>query len=207
MQNQKYIIGGILAILVIMGGWYFISESSKTTTPTPNTTPSVSQQTATSTYATSTYSVVYPSDFSVNESYAYDQFGEKKLIHGVKFLIPDTVATGTNLSSYDTGVSIEQLPRAQNCTGDIYIQANVRAQTMNDGGIEYSVATTSDAGAGNHYEEYVYALPGTHPCTAVRYFIHSTSIENYEPGVVREFDRTALMDAFDTIRRSLMLNQ
>ena len=44
-------------------------------------------------------------------------FGEKKLIHGVKFTIPMTMATGTNLSS-DTHLSIESLPRAKNCTGE-----------------------------------------------------------------------------------------
>jgi hypothetical protein len=52
----------------------------------------------------------------------------------------------------------------------------------------------------------VYALKGTKPCIAVRYFIHSTSIGNYDPNAgVREFDREALLGAFDQIRRSLTL--
>jgi hypothetical protein len=44
-------------------------------------------------------------------------------------------------------------------------------------------------------------IPG-YTCTAVRYLVHSTNIGNYEPGAVREFDRPALIDLFDQIRRS-----
>ena len=201
----KYIIGGIALLLVVLGGLYYVS---KTSVPIQNTQPPPTLGiAATSTYATSTYSIVYPSDFSVNDSYAYDQFGEKKLIHGVKFMIPMTMATGTNLSASDTGISIEQLPRAQRCTGDIYIPDNVKAQKVTDNGIEYSVATTSGAAAGNFYEEEVYAITASHPCTAVRYFIHSSNISNYEPGTTQEFDRTKLIETFDTIRRSLTLHQ
>src|SRR3989344_3971965 len=82
-----------------------------------------------SSYATSTYSVKYPSDFILNAPYAYGAFGPKKPINGVKFIIPGTMATGTNLSA-DTGISVEQLPRAKNCTGDIYLHANVTAHDI-----------------------------------------------------------------------------
>ena len=42
---------------------------------------------------------------------------------------------------------------------------------------------------------------------AVRYFIHSSNIGNYPEGAVREFDRQALLNQFDQIRRSLILGQ
>ena len=71
--------------------------------------------------------------------------------------------------------------------------------------MQYSLATSSTAGTGNIYEEMVYAIPNSSPCTAVRYVIHSTSAANYEPGLVQEFDWVKLMEAFDTIRRSLQL--
>jgi hypothetical protein len=38
----------------------------------------------------------------------------------------------------------------------------------------------------------------------VRYFVHSTNIGNYPEGAVTAYDRTALLDAFDAIRRSLV---
>jgi hypothetical protein len=74
-----------------------------------------------------------------------------------------------------------------------------------DNGVTYSVAKGSDAGAGNQYSETVYALPGTSPCTAVRYFVHSTQLGNYPPGTVKAFDQIALLNEFDGIRRSLLI--
>ena len=78
---------------------------------------------------------------------------------------------------------------------------NATTTTIN--GTEYSFATTSDAGAGNFYEEHIYALPYSKPCTAIRYLIHSTNIANYDPGTKTEFNRPALLQTFDVIRDSL----
>lgn len=200
----KYIVG-IVALLVIGAGGYYV-WSGMGQEPAPVTpTPQIPTQVATTTYATSTYSVVYPQNFTKDEAYAYMGF-EKKPIAGVKFQIPLTMATGTNLSS-DTYLSIESLPRAKNCTADIYIPADVKATQLTEGTVVYSVATSSGAGVGNLYEEYVYALSGSQPCVAVRYLIHSMAIGNFESGAVREFDRSALLKAFDEIRRSLTLTR
>ncbi len=157
----------------------------------------------TSTYASSTlaYSFEYPSDFVLDESYAYP-FSDSKTIPGVAVAVGNVA--GTNLSA-DTKVSVEQLPRAAVCTADIFVIDNVTASQVTDNGTTYSLATTSGAGAGNVYEEMVYALPGSVPCTAVRYQIHSTNVANYEPGAVTEFNRAMLLADFDAIRRSLKL--
>ena len=196
---EKYLIGGLIVIFVAFGGFYLLRTVGHVT---PS---SQSQGIATSTYATTTFSAAYPSDFSINDSYAYDNISPKKLIHGVKFVIPETMAAGTNLSSYDTGVSVEQLPRAKNCTGEIFLLADVEPKTWIDNDVKYSVASTTEAAAGNLYEEQVYALSGSHPCTAVRYFIHSANIANSATSTVREFDRSALLAIFGKIRQSLKL--
>lgn len=201
----KYILGAG-ALLVVIGGVLYVLETQKANTPEGPALGSGAGAIATSTYATSAYSLVYPSDYTVDAAYAYDQFGPEKLIHGVKFTVSTMMATGTNLSA-DTYISVEQLPRAKNCTADIYIKKDVRADALMDNGVQYSVATTSEGAAGNLYEEIVYALKGSSPCTAVRYLVHSTDIHNYEPGMVQEFDRAVLLSAFDTIRRSLQINQ
>lgn len=210
MNIYLKVLVGAGAFLVLVGGAYFTwrvfnSSSEYNSSPTPPPQQEVVQDTR-QTYSSSTlgYSLKYPQGYSVNDAYTYDQF-EKKPIHGVKITIPLEMATGTNLSS-DTGISVEQLPRAKNCTGDIYVLANVKALSVVEGGVTYSVATSSGAAAGNLYEEMVYAIASnasSTPCTAVRYFIHSTNIGNYEPGAVREFDRAALIRVFDEIRRSL----
>ncbi|MBI5644880.1 hypothetical protein HY970_02170 [Candidatus Kaiserbacteria bacterium] len=198
----KYLIGAIGLVLIIGGGWYAwksMRGDSMRLTPSSNV-----QEPQMRTYATSTFSVTYPADYTVNDSYMNDRVNPKKPIAGVKFTIPGSMASGTNLSA-DSGISVEWLPRAKNCTGDIYLADNVRSVTTTMGSTTYSVATTTGAGAGNFYEEMVYAISGSKPCTAVRYLIHSTNIGNYEPGTVREFDRNALITAFDAIRNSLRL--
>ena len=203
-MNKNYIIGGALAFFVIIVGTYLIMHGGTSPAPAPAPTVApVTQAAATSTYATTSYSVVYPATFTLNSSYVYDQVNPKKPILGIKLVVPMSVATGTNLS-LDSGVAIEQLPHAKKCTGDIYLHDNVRANSFSDNGVEFSVASSSGAGAGNLYEETVYAITGSVPCTAIRYFIHSTSIGNYPPGSVREFDHATLIASFDKIRQSLV---
>ena len=203
----KYIVIAVFALVIIVSGiWYFVSNPSSPA-PVPQAAAPIAPQAVTSTYATTTFSVVYPVEYVADENYAYDQFGLAKLIHGVKFTIPGTVATGTNLSS-DSYVSVETLPRAKRCSADIYINADVKSQEIvGDTGVTYSLATSSGAAAGSVYEEMVYALPSSSPCIAIRYFLHTTAMDNYEPGTVREFDRSAILAAFDKIRQSLVLIQ
>ena len=157
------------------------------------------------TYASSTFSISHPDNFGVDETYAYSQF-EGKPILGVKFTVSTVATQGTNLSA-DSGLSVEMLPRAIRCTGDIYLPANVKAMSMTMGSTTFSVASSTGAAAGNMYEEQVYAISESKPCIAVRYFIHSSNIANYDPGTVAEFDRAALLSEFDAMRDSLILKQ
>jgi hypothetical protein len=201
----KYIVGIMAFILVVAGGYYFWRAHAAVPTPVASTSTEATQtESATSTYATSTYSVVYPSSFTLDPNFENTSVNPQKPIDGVKFTIPATMATGTNLSS-DSYVSIEQLPHAKKCTGDIFLAANVHSTNVTDNGVSYSVATSSDPAAGNLYEEAVYALGSSSPCTAVRYFIHSTNIGNYDPGTVQAYDRAALLAAFDGIRRAVQI--
>ncbi len=123
---------------------------------------------------------------------------------GVRFRIPPTMATGTNLSENDTGLSIESIEGVTDCSANTFTSSPVTQTLTTVNETEYSFATTSDAGAGNFYEEYIYALPYSQPCTAIRYLIHSTNIANYDPGTKTEFNRSALLRKFDLMRDSLV---
>ena len=148
----------------------------------------------------------YPADYAVDAAYVNTEFGPGKDIKGVKFTIPASLATGTNLSSYDTGVSVESLPAATDCQAGLFLDGSGKAQTVTDNGVDYSFATTTQGAAGNRYEEDVWAIPeGTTSCLAVRYLIHSSVFENYPAGTVTEFDRAALVSQFDQIRHSLIV--
>jgi membrane-bound inhibitor of C-type lysozyme len=152
-------------------------------------------------------SIRYPKDYFLHDSYKYQALGPGKDIYGVQFTIPAYLAAGKNLSDYDTGVSVEIIPAVENCTYELFLNHAETSQIVTDNDTEYSYASVMEGAVGNRYEEMVWAVVGTNPCVAVRYLIHSTNIDNYDPGVVTEFDRTALLQEFDKIRRSLIINR
>jgi membrane-bound inhibitor of C-type lysozyme len=176
-----------------------------TVAPNPGNLPNVYQN------GTEGVSLRYPAGYTVDTAYKYEALGPSKTIYGVKFTIPKSLAQGTNLSN-DSYVSVESIPNTSNpasCTASAFVQpgAGAAAHTVTVNDTTYSVASTSDAGAGNRYEETVHAIPGTNPCVAIRYFVHYGAIGNYPAGAVKEFDRQALMTQFDQIRNSLILNR
>ncbi len=168
--------------------------------PDPGTLPQIYSD------GTAGYSFRYPAGYTLNTPYTYQELGPGRDIKGVKVTIPASMAAGTNLSSSDTGVSIEQLPNVQECNAALFFgEKTMATSTVTDGGTTYSYAKGGGGAAGNLYEEDVYALPGTSPCTAVRYLIHSTQLANYPAGTKTAFDRDALIAQFDAVRRTLTL--
>jgi hypothetical protein len=132
------------------------------------------------------YSIVYPKDWIVEETYTYQLRGpDLPAPTGTKFFIPKALASSTNLSA-DSGLSIETATSSDSCSALDFL-------------------SQSDAGAGNFYEEHVFAIASSTPCLAIRYFIHSTNIANYDPGTIKEFDRTALLKELDGMRDSLKI--
>ena len=153
------------------------------------------------------FSIRYPQSYTVDSNYVYQEMGPGKDIHGVKLTIDPAIATGTNLGT-DSYVSVEQMAIASTskCTASKFLD-NATASILNDGTTQYSYASSTGAGAGNRYESQVFALPGTNPCLAVRYFIHYGVIENYPAGLVQQFNHDALTAQFDAIRKTLTIVQ
>ncbi len=149
--------------------------------------------------------------WSVDSAYEYQAGGPGTSIAGVKFSIPTSLAAGTNLSN-DSYISVEHLPAgsppAGGCDTAVFMQdPSAQSHTVREGVLSYSVASSTGAAAGNRYEETVYARLDSSPCIAVRYFIHYAAIQNFPEGEVREFDKTALLEEFDQIRRTLALGK
>ena len=83
---------------------------------------------------TAEFSFRYPLGYTLNTSYAYQELGPGKNISGVKVTIPSSMATGTNLSAYDTGVSVEQLSNVQDCSADLFLgNVTMSTSTITDG--------------------------------------------------------------------------
>lgn len=142
------------------------------------------------------------SGYGVDEKYIYN-INPNKQIHGVKFLIPNYLRQGTNLSS-DTYISVEKIPQEFDCKAGLFLDGNPVSKDIVENQISYSMASSSGAGAGNRYEEIVYALSGTNSCVGIRYFIHYGVIQNYDPGTVKEFNMSSIIKEFDLIRSTVV---
>lgn len=151
------------------------------------------------------FSIRYADGYTIDNSYKY-QLSPDKNIFGTKFTIPESMTEGTNLST-DSYLSVESIPQTQSCTADLFLFGSPSVTEEVDNGVTYSVAMNSDAAAGNRYEESVYAIVGTNPCIAIRYFIHYGAFENYPEGSIVEFDKNALLQQFDDMRHTLVINQ
>lgn len=166
---------GVTALVVIVAAsLIFVLFNTSTPAPAPEQPINTDLPQAYSNNALG-FSIHLPADYTISED-----------VSVIKFTIPASVATGTNLST-DTYLSVERLSEDSSCSN----------------------ASTTGAAAGNRYEETVYALPNTsasrRTCIAIRYFIHYGVIENYPVGTVREFDKQSLLAQFDAIRRTLVV--
>lgn len=185
-------VGVIIAMAVAV--WVALSGGG---TPTPQVAEGYVL------YEDSTYSftVEVPKDFIIDENYELEVNSFLKSM-GVSFKVPTSFTEGTNLSA-DTYMTVEWIPVLSSCSPQHYLNPVMGTSTVTQNGTVYDVATSMDAGAGNFYEQIVYmaAQPGS--CLAVRYFIHTTNINNYPEGTVREYDRAALLEIFDRMRFSI----
>lgn len=150
------------------------------------------------------FSIQYPKEYTAEMNYTYSNLGHGKDIFGVSFTIPENYTTGTNLSD-DSRISVESLPSQTDCSAEPFLDNPQNIQTLTENGAQYSVADSVSPAAGNIYEEKVYALVGSKPCAAIRYFIHSGNIYNYPAGAVKEFDKEKLLKEFDQIRKTLVI--
>ncbi len=197
-----------LIIIFTLGASLFYFINKPTSTPLSIDPIPISDDTKIYQDETSGFTVHYPKTWDLDTDYKYSNLGpEEPTIPGVKFHIPTSLATGTNLSAFDTGLSIETMPGMPSCTAYPFLIQPGQVTTAILNGVEYSIATTSGAGAGNFYEEQVFARTDTNPCLAVRYFIHSTNFQNYPEGTVVEFNKDTLLQDFDKIRDSLTITK
>lgn len=150
------------------------------------------------------FSLRYPEGYTVDESHKYE-LSPSKIFSGVEFTIPAAVADGTNLG-HDTYLSVETMPITNSCKATLFLDHGSLVTESARNGISYSVATSMGAGAGNRYEETVYSTLTAFRCIAVRYYVHYTVVENYPPGMIREFNKKALLAQFDQIRNTLVID-
>jgi len=214
-SGVRYANAGESVVFWNEGNTAFMQEGSTTTYSGCITASDMAGQESWSIFASSSMGVSfkYPQGYTLAPQ-QYTELGPGKTIFGVKAVIPPGEATGTNLAD-DSYLSVEEIststPQISGgwCTPTLFLGLGPKdsLQQVSDNGTNYLTASSTGAGAGNRYEEWVWTLPGTDPCVAVRYFIHYSVIENYPPGKVEAFNEQQLLSEFDGIRRSLVIGQ
>ncbi len=137
-----------------------------------------------------------PTTFATDANYFYKGLSSGKTLPGIAFRAPASYKTGTNLS--EAYVSVEKNPAAVKCTADEFLADTgivTAPQTVQLNGIVFTKASTSDAAAGNRYEETVYAAKGSSGCYGIRYFVHYGVIHNYEP-IIYPFNAAELQSIY-----------
>jgi len=66
-------------------------------------------------------------------------------------------------------------------------------------GYAFTRSEFSGAAAGNRYDQVFYRTVWQDKCFEVIFLVHSANIDNYPPGTVVEFDRTALLAKFEAV--------
>lgn len=190
----------ILSLVCVVLGWVAATAAVLNSTSTPPIAPlsgMILYQSPSMHLA-----IAHPPKWKVDPNYIDSTMGPGKEIHGIAFTVSDERAKGTNLAS-DTSLDVLTLPGA--CEASRFVDSPQDVKTVTEAGRTYSYATAQDAGAGNRYEETIYALQGTSPCLAVRYYVHYMAIENFPAGAVKAFDRNALTKTMGRMRRSLAI--
>lgn len=204
---MKKIIGVVGVLILVAIAYYAYSPAPKeVVVEKPDVPIAVVTDPLTGVYTNSVYgyTVRYPTGYTVDAKYKYQAMGPGKDILGTKFTIPASMATGTNLSR-DTYISIENIKTGKTCLAETFLDNVAATSTIVDNGVIYFVVLNSGAGAGNRYEETVYARQTAKACIGIRYFVHYSVFENYPAGSVKEFDRQALLNEFYSIRKSVVL--
>ncbi len=150
--------------------------------------------------------IQYPPGYVAKATEVHTQLGRREGTSGVSFSVPKDIFAGTELVA-DSGFSIEVIPAVPSCVGSLFLDEDISSYTMRENGTPYSVAKSAGTGVGHRYEEIVFAIPGSNPCTAVRYSIHSKSAESENAAAIRAFDKKVLLKEFDMMRRSLVFDR
>lgn len=126
-----------------------------------------------------------------------------KDIPGVKFRVPVVLTLGTNLSP-DSHIAVETLLGDRCVAQDFFYPAAITNDVLPKDPVT-PIHTSFTGNQGDSYEEWIYVIPKVGRCYAIRYFIHSTDPGADPSGATKKFDRSRVIDLFDSIASSLRI--
>jgi hypothetical protein len=118
----------------------------------------------------------------------------------VAIVLPAALFAGTNLGEAGVFIGASSSPAVTSKWNLPSVEyGEVPAGTATLGGISFAVFTSTDAAAGNIYEERIYRALHGDVCFEIVELLHSTNIGNYDPGTVVEFDKARFQGYLEAI--------
>jgi len=205
MHHVK-VVATILALGLLIGfGYYFFRLATVKPSPAISAWLGANAPDAWKTWRGDHEEIKYPPDFARAEGGA----ARGGLISAaqVTFEFPrDAFQTATTnyveayaaIGSTDDSRTIKKcydVPNPEDPTGHSPLEART---TIN--GTEWRKRSISEAAAGNIFASEVYRLLSGSRCYEIVLTVHTSNIQNYEPGAVTEFDRDAALVVLRKIR-------
>jgi hypothetical protein len=195
----------IIIIIVVLAGWYIWSSSNtsmppQTTTTSTTTAPAdIIAGTPNQTYTNShlSFSIEYPATASATSDFS-SGFLPLTQTPVIAFELPRSMFSGTNLAEAGVYIGATTTPSVMStCTQQVQGETATTSQTV--GGQNFSVFTSTDAAAGNRYQEKTFRAFQNGSCLEIVELLHYGVIENYPPGTVQQFDEAKFSGILDSI--------
>jgi hypothetical protein len=160
------------------------------------------------------FSIKYPSDFIFTTSLA-----QLKPISYIPVCDEGTVACayltgdkypGTNFDGAGVSINIDPALNTQTKCYNFKVSTNPAQNQQPDvaiNGVVFKSATGGDAGAGHSEEVKVYRNFRNSWCYEISAHVGSTNIGNYEPGVVKQFDKNAVWEKLQGVVNSFKFTE
>ncbi len=191
----KIVLIAVVALVAVMILSGIVTDRLRWTTYTSSVAP--------------VFSIQYLKGSVVTEDYS-DALIPGSQITGVKFDIPDAYTHGPRLAA--ASLTVEHAASGASCSALTFLPLATTTSVVKERGVSYEVASLSFGDPRNRFENKVFVLSGSQPCTALLYTMQLKNAGAPEPAAARSqnpfsFNKTTVYDLFDTMRRSLVLKQ
>ncbi len=121
--------------------------------------------------------------------------------------VPKSFLPNTNFGEAKFTIGTSVSPEAiKNCL--VADNGGVNHGTIIIGSNEVTKVTSTDVGAGQHYDTTSYRTIYNNQCYAIEYTIHSSNIDNYPPDQgIKEFDKSKIDGIFEDMVQSFKFTQ
>lgn len=168
--------------------------------PGLNTNPAIIPDVKSVSYKNDDYKISfwYPETAQLKTS-GFDSFVTGLKLPVIAVSLPKEMFAGTNLKEAVVAFGIDTSASAVTNCYRLDNAEVVASSTKNVNGIEFRVFESTDAGAGNLYESKTYRFVKGDYCYEINEVLHSTNIYNYEPGTIKEYDKTKFVGILERI--------